>query len=133
MRYSAHLQITRQEHVVAARQVVARLARDMGMGRFTVTRFATAVSELARNQVVHAEGGMVEYGAAARSGREGIEVLFVDEGPGILDLDRAMAGGNSATGGLGLGLSGARRLVDDFDIHTEPGVGTRVRIWMYVR
>jgi len=88
----------------------------------------TAVSELARNTVVHGGGGEMRAGIAEDGARRGVWASFSDEGPGIADLDQALTAGYSTGQGLGLGFGGARRLVHDFDVRTAPGEGTTVRV-----
>lgn len=117
------------EDVIVVRHRIKLLAQEMGFSVLATTRLVTAVSELARNLVVHAKAGRVSWGQIRGSGeRTGLKVVFADQGPGFADLDRALAGGFSTTGSLGLGLSGARRLVDAFGIHSLPGHGTVVEI-----
>jgi serine/threonine-protein kinase RsbT len=89
----------------------------------------TAVSELARNTVIHGGGGEMRCGIADDDGaRVGVWAEFIDEGPGIADLDQALTEGYTSGAGLGLGFGGARRLVHDFDVQTAPGEGTTVRV-----
>ncbi len=90
------------------------------------TKLVTAASELARNTLVHGGGGRAEVQIVANGRRKGVRIVFIDEGPGIPDLDLAFTDGYPTTGGLGLGLSGARRLMDEFDLQTVPGKGTTV-------
>lgn len=99
--------------------------------RFTLTeqtKMVTAASELARNVLRYGGGGHAELEQLQRGGRDGVRVTFVDEGPGIEDLEQAMTDGFTTGGGMGLGLSGARRLADEFDIVSIPGAGTTVTI-----
>ncbi len=93
----------------------------------------TAASELARNTLVYGGGGTVTSGVVARGSRRGVAALFEDSGPGIADVEEAMTDGWTSGGGLGLGLSGARRLVDDFELESTPGRGTTVTIIKWVR
>ena len=88
----------------------------------------TAASELARNALDHGEGGHVEFYELNEGERSGLRLVFADEGPGIPDMERALRDGYSSGAGMGLGLSGARRLVNDFEIDSEPDRGTRVTI-----
>lgn len=116
------------EDVVRLRKMVRD---DMVSLRFTLTeqtKMVTAASELARNVLRHGGGGHAELEQMQRGGRDGVRVTFVDEGPGIADLDQALTDGFTTGGGMGLGLSGARRLADEFDIESTPGVGTTVTI-----
>ena len=120
------LSICSDEDVILARQKIRVLAQKMGFSLLDQTRLVTAVSELARNIVVHAKTGRVTY--AREDERQGIRVLFEDDGPGIPVLASAMKEGYSTIGSLGLGLTGSKRLVDEFSIASEPGKGTRVEI-----
>ena len=99
---------------------------DVKLSLVDQTKLVTAASELARNTLVYGGGGSVEVEPGRRTGGgTGIRIVFADEGPGIADLDLALTDGYTTGGGLGLGLSGARRLVDEFDIDTAVGQGTR--------
>lgn len=112
--------------VAVARQAARAVARGVGLRLVSVEALATAVSEIARNIVVHSRGGEVRVRAVEERGRRGVEVVARDDAPGIPDLDRAMRDGYSTSGTLGLGLSAARRHVDAFDIQSAPGAGTKV-------
>jgi serine/threonine-protein kinase RsbT len=114
--------------IVAARQQGRTLARRLGFSTTEATLVATAISELARNIILYAERGSILVKLLEENGRRGILVVACDQGPGIADLRRAMTGGYSTSGGLGLGLCGVRRLVDDFDITSEVGRGTTVTV-----
>jgi serine/threonine-protein kinase RsbT len=120
--------VSSDEDVVAARHKVKLLAQEVGFSTLDITRIVTAVSELARNIVVHARAGRVSFCKLSAAGRHGIKVVFEDKGPGIQNIGAALEGGFSTTGSLGLGLSGARRLVDSFDLKSSPGRGTLVEI-----
>ncbi len=115
------------EDVIVARQKVRLLAEGIGFSSLDETRLVTAVSELARNIVVHAAGGTVKA-STVEGGRSGVKVVFEDHGPGIPDIDRAMEEGFSTVGSLGLGLQGAKRLVDEFRIESTPGNGTTIEV-----
>ncbi|MEU6037923.1 anti-sigma regulatory factor [Actinomadura sp. NPDC047616] len=112
--------------MAAVRQAVRESAIRIGMSLVEQTKLITAASELARNTLVHGGGGRVEIVEVERHGRRGVRLTFTDEGPGIADVARALSDGYSSAGGLGMGLGGTRRLVDDFTIDTEPGRGTTV-------
>lgn len=114
--------------VVRVRQAVRGRAQALGFGLVDLTKLVTAASELARNTLQHGGGGEVTIEVVDEGARRGLRLTFVDRGPGIADVREALTDGYSTAGGLGLGLGGARRLVDDFDIETEPGRGTRVTI-----
>ena len=128
------ISIARDADVVAARQVGRELATRVGFKGSALTLIATAISEVARNIVVYAQYGEVIIETLAEEGRSGISVVARDDGPGIPDIDRAMRDGFSTGGSLGLGLPGARRLMDEFEIASKVGVGTTVtmRKWMRV-
>jgi len=120
--------IQSEQDVVLARQAVRRLAQGLGFGIVDQTKLVTAASELARNVVVYGRGGEMRWETLSDGGRVGLRLHFVDDGPGIADLKQAMTDGWTSGNGLGLGLSGARRLVNDFDIDTGAGRGTRVSV-----
>ena len=117
-----------EQDVVLARQLVRKLAQDCGMRLIDLTKLVTAVSELARNTVVYGGGGYMDWEIVERGLRSGVRLTFRDEGPGIPDIKLAMTDGWTSGGGLGLGLTGAKRLVDEFELDTAPGQGTRVTI-----
>ena len=116
------------EDVVAVRQAVRQRAVELGFNLVDQTKIVTAASELARNTLQYGGGGSVTIEAVEDLGRRGIRLTFADEGPGIPDIELAMKDGYTTAGGLGLGLSGARRLSNDFHIDSKPGTGTRVTI-----
>ncbi len=116
------------EDVLTIRQAVRQRAVELGFNLVDQTKIVTAASELARNTVQHGGGGTVTIEALEVFGRRGIRLTFADEGPGIPDVELAMKDGFTTGGGLGLGLSGARRLSNDFHIDSRPGAGTRVTI-----
>jgi len=113
---------------VRARHVVRQLALDAGLRLIDQTKLVTAVSELARNTVVHGGGGRMSAGLLEQGGRSGVWALFEDEGPGISDIDQALQQGFTTGDGLGLGLGGAKRLVHEFSARSVPGEGTAVRV-----
>jgi serine/threonine-protein kinase RsbT len=118
--------IDRDVDIVTARQLGRELATLAGFTGSDLTLIATAISEVARNIVVYAERGEIRLGLANRNGRRGLEVIASDEGPGIPDINQAMQDGFSTGRSLGLGLPGARRLMDEFEIVSEVGKGTTV-------
>jgi serine/threonine-protein kinase RsbT len=118
--------ITRDADIVAARQSARELAAQAGMRGTNLTLLATAVSEVARNIVRFTDGGEIVVEIVEQDGRRGVQVVARDSGPGIPDVDKAMADGFSTYAGLGLGLPGARRLMDEFAVVSEPGRGTTV-------
>ena len=112
--------------IVAARQEGRMLASKLGFPASELTVIATAISEVARNILEHAGRGEIQLSLCNQNGRVGICVIAFDEGPGIPDVGRALSDGFSTHKGLGLGLPGARRLMDDFEIVSEVGQGTTV-------
>ncbi len=117
-------QITGDDDVVRVRQLVRAAAVATRLSLVDQTKLVTAASELARNTLVYGGGGTAEVQPVNNGRRNGIRLVFTDQGPGIADLDLAFTDGYSTGGGLGLGLSGARRLMDEFDIWTQVGSGT---------
>ena len=112
--------------IVAARQQGRDLALRSGFTQTESTLIATAISELARNIVLYAKSGEMTLGLVNNNAHNGIIIIACDQGPGITEVQRALMGGYSTSGGLGLGLSGVRRMVDEFDVRTKPGEGTMV-------
>jgi serine/threonine-protein kinase RsbT len=108
--------------------IVQDMAQMAGLGGLKMSALSTAVSELATNVIKYAQQGLLTVQVLERSQRQGIEVIVEDRGPGIADIDLAMQDHVSTGGTLGLGLPGTRRMVDEFDIESTLGVGTRVRI-----
>ncbi len=117
-----------EDDVVVVRRAVRALAQKRGFNAFASAALTTATSELTRNVWVHARKGIAILEEVADGGRIGVRVTFEDEGPGIVDLERALAGGFSTARTMGLGLSGSRRLVDAFRIDSAVGRGTTVEI-----
>jgi serine/threonine-protein kinase RsbT len=120
------LPIEHDGDIVAARQSGRALAEAIGCSPTDATIVATAISEVVRNILTHAGSGEVVIALVERGRRDGLEVVARDSGPGIPDVDRAMEDGFSTGPGLGLGLPGARRLMDEFEITSEVSVGTTV-------
>ncbi|HEY4279328.1 MAG TPA: ATP-binding protein [Conexibacter sp.] len=118
--------ITSDEDVIAARVAGRRLAEEAGLEATDLTLLATAISEVARNITAYAGSGEIVVRQVEGRGRRGIEVVARDEGPGIDDLDAALQDGYTTGGGLGLGLPGARRLMDEFAIESVIGSGTTI-------
>jgi serine/threonine-protein kinase RsbT len=117
------------EDVVRLRSAVRERAITAGLGLVDQTKIITAASELGRNTIQYGGGGTATVAIViGRGGRRGVRLEFVDQGPGIPDIELALKDGYTTGGGLGLGLSGARRLSDEFDIQSRPGEGTRVTI-----
>jgi len=119
--------------VVTARQRARELAAGLELTSTDQTLLATAISEVARNITTYAVRGEVTVEMVENGDRRGIRVVARDEGPGIEDLERALQDGYTTGGGLGIGLPGARRLVDEFDIDTTPGARTRVSVIKWAR
>ena len=117
-----------EQDVVLARQTTRKLATECGMRLIDLTKLVTAVSELARNTMVYGGGGDMDWQILEENGRVGLRITFRDEGPGIPDIKLAMTDGWTSGSGLGLGLTGAKRLVDEFELDTAPGQGTRITI-----
>jgi serine/threonine-protein kinase RsbT len=118
--------------VVAARIQGRRLAEHLGFGSSDLVMIATAISELARNILTYATTGEITLRLVFQGGRRGIAIIASDEGPGIPDIARAMQDGYSTSAGLGMGLPGAKRLMDEFDIISHVGRGTTVTITKWV-
>jgi serine/threonine-protein kinase RsbT len=125
---SVRVVIASDADVVTARQAAREMGAALGFSSTDLTLLATAISEVARNITSYAGTGEVAVRVVRERGREGIEVVASDEGPGIADVELALQDGFTTGNGLGLGLPGARRLVDDFELDTRPGAGTRVRL-----
>jgi serine/threonine-protein kinase RsbT len=116
--------IAGDDDVVRVRQLVRTTAVEMKLTLVDQTKVVTAASELARNTLIHGGGGYAEVQRVTNGRRLGVRLMFADTGPGIPDVERAFTDGYTTAGGLGLGLSGARRLMDEFDLRTEVGQGT---------
>lgn len=119
------------EDIVMARQTARQWAVELGFSLVSQTKLVTATSELARNAVVYGGGGSVRLEIMAESRRQGLRLIFEDHGPGIPDIEQAMTDGYTTSDGLGMGLGGAKRLVNEFDITSTVGEGTRVTITMW--
>ena len=122
------LPLRTEQEVVLARQGVRRLAQELGFGIVDQTKLVTAASELGRNALIYGKGGVMRWEVVTDGRRQGLRLHFIDRGPGIPDLHLAMTDGWTSGTGMGLGLSGAKRLVNDFEIETGPEIGTRVTI-----
>jgi serine/threonine-protein kinase RsbT len=127
------LPIATDDDVVRVRQAVRALAVAAKLSLVDQTKLVTAASELARNTLIYGGGGTVTLHLAVDGRRSGVRAVFSDEGPGIPDVAQALTDGWTSGSGLGLGLSGARRLVDAFTLDTEPGKGTVVEIVKWAR
>jgi len=128
------LPIRSGDDVVRIRQQVRTVAARSGLSLVDQTKLVTAASELARNALVHGGGGTARVEVVTSgSGKNGVRIGFTDDGPGIADLDLALTDGWSSGDGLGLGLSGARRLVDEFELTSKPGHGTSIVVVKWSR
>ena len=125
---SGELSICAEQDIVVARRTVRDAATQLGFGPTDVTRLVTAASELARNVFKYAGEGVMRWNCMEIDSRIGLELQFVDRGPGIADVNLAMEEGYTTGGGLGLGLPGARRLVDELAIQSTVGQGTTVTV-----
>jgi serine/threonine-protein kinase RsbT len=119
----------KSEHdIVVGRQAVRRLAQEQGFSLVDQTKLVTAASELARNALIYGGGGDLKWETLTDGTRRGVRLVFQDSGPGIGNIEQALTDGWSSGSGLGLGLTGARRLVNEFELQSTVGVGTRVTI-----
>jgi serine/threonine-protein kinase RsbT len=128
------LPIRSGDDVVRVRQQVRNVAAEIRLSLVDQTKLVTAASELARNTLVHGGGGTAAIEVVkSANGRAGVKLYFTDEGPGIADIGLALTDGWTSGKGLGLGLSGARRLVDEFELNSKPGAGTSVVVVKWSR
>ena len=127
------LKIDCEDDVVLVRRAARELAHARGFDAFATAAVTTAASELARNVWTHAQMGVATLEEVTDGIRTGVRLVFSDKGPGIANVDRVLAGGYSTARSLGLGVSGTRRLVDEFDLQTVPGQGTTVTITKWTR
>lgn len=125
------LPLKQETDIVVIRQRVRKAAEEIRLGLVSQTKVVTAASEIARNGLIYGGGGQCVIEITQRDGRTALHLVIADNGPGIDNLDRAMTDGFTSGGGLGLGLSGAKRLVDDFAIQTVPGSGTTIELWKW--
>ena len=122
------LSLRMEQDIVLARQMVRKLTQQLGFGIVDQTKMVTAASELARNTLIYGQGGEMRWETLVDGPRKGLRLHFVDEGPGIPDVALALTDGWTSGTGMGLGLSGAKRLVNEFHIESAVGRGTRVTI-----
>ena len=127
------LRITSEADIVTARKAVRDAATDLGFSITDVTRIVTAASELTRNIYQYAGAGLMRWRDLADGSRFGLELVFEDQGPGIPDVPQAMKVGFSTGKGLGLGLPGAKRLMDQMTIESQVGKGTTVQVRKWLR
>jgi serine/threonine-protein kinase RsbT len=122
------LPLMAEADIVLARQAVRKLTQEIGFSLVDQTKMVTAASELARNTLTYGGGGKLHWELLLDGVRKGLRLTFTDSGPGIPNLELAMTDGWTSGSGLGMGLSGAKRLVNEFEIESRPGAGTRVVI-----
>ncbi|HDM36301.1 MAG TPA: anti-sigma regulatory factor [Candidatus Syntrophoarchaeum butanivorans] len=127
------IEVRRDIDVILARNVGRKMANEIGFGELDQTRITTAISELARNIVIHANRGKVVIREIQKGDRRGIEVVCTDDGPGIEDIEAALRDGYTTAGGLGIGMTGAKRLMDEFHVESVVGVGTTVIVKKWLR
>ena len=127
------VKIINEWDIVAARQLGRNFAKELGFGTVDQARITTAISELARNIYLYAGQGNVSLEKLLVNGKSGLKIIAEDSGPGIQDIRRVMEDGFTTSGGLGAGLPGAKRLMDDFDIESIPGEGTKISAIKWLR
>ena len=123
---SETLPVREASDILLVRQVVRECATALGFSVLDRTKLLTAASELARNTLIHGGGGTMRLETFVENDRRGLRLTFEDKGPGIADLEQAMTNGFTTKGGMGLGLGGSKRLVDEFEVVSRVGEGTRV-------
>ena len=129
----AEVHIEREHDIIEVRRKARVLGQQRGFDTFALAALTTAASELARNVWTHARSGIAVLEEVTDGVRTGVRLVFTDQGPGIANVDRVLAGGYSTARSLGLGVSGTRRLVDEFDLQSVPGEGTTVTITKWTR
>jgi serine/threonine-protein kinase RsbT len=122
------LPVSTEAHVVTVRQTVRKLAVEIKLSLVDQTKIVTAASELARNLLIYGGGGEVVIDVLEERARKGLQIQFIDRGPGIPDIELALRDGYTSGSGMGLGLGGARRLVNEFELVSNPGQGTHITI-----
>jgi serine/threonine-protein kinase RsbT len=125
---SGELPLKDEHDIVRGRQAVRRMTQELAFSLVDQTKMVTAASELARNALIYGGGGMLRWEMLLDGGKRGLRLTFQDQGPGIEDVGLAMSDGWSSGKGLGLGLTGARRLVNEFELDSTVGEGTRVTV-----
>lgn len=131
--FDGELPITSEADIVACRKAIRIVATEAGFGVTDVTRIVTAVSELARNIYVHAKSGWMRWNVLQQPGKIGIELVFADKGPGIVDVELAMQPGYSSAKSMGMGLPGVKRLMDEIHIESTMGEGSIVSVKKWAR
>ncbi|WP_175986482.1 anti-sigma regulatory factor [Bacillus sp. Marseille-Q1617] len=127
------VKITNEWDIVAARQLGRNVAKELGFGTVDQARITTAISELARNIYLYAGHGQICIEKLFDGGKKGVRIIALDDGPGINDLRKVMEDGYSTSGGLGAGLPGVKRLMDEFNVESAPGEGTDIRATKWLR
>ncbi|KSU58096.1 serine/threonine protein kinase [[Bacillus] enclensis] len=127
------VKITNEWDIVAARQLGRNVAKELGFGTVDQARITTAISELARNIYLYAGHGQICIEKLFDGGKKGVRIIALDDGPGINDLRKVMEDGYSTSGGLGAGLPGVKRLMDEFNVESVPGEGTDIRATKWLR
>jgi len=122
------LPLEQEQDIVMARAAVRKLTQELKFSLVDQTKMVTAASEIARNTLIHGGGGLMTWEVLADGIKNGLRLIFEDKGQGIPNMDLAMMDGWTSGSGLGMGLSGTKRLVNEFDIESQVGVGTRVTI-----
>ncbi len=133
MKDESSVEILTEWDIVAARQLGRNVAKELGFGTVDQARITTAISELARNIYLYAGKGRIEIQQITQNGLKGILIIAADDGPGIPDIRQVMEDGFTTSGGLGAGLPGVKRLMDDFKIETIVGEGTDRRATKWLR
>ncbi|PLS04862.1 anti-sigma regulatory factor [Neobacillus cucumis] len=133
MENQSSVKILSEWDIVAARQLGRNIAKELGFGTVDQARITTAISELARNIYLYAGQGEIQFEPVNEFEKRGLKVTAVDHGPGIQDIRRAMEDGFSTSGGLGAGLPGVKRLMDEFDLITSLGEGTTIQVVKWLR
>lgn len=131
-RLQVRIAIRGNPDIVAARERARHLVESIGFTSSQRILVATAISELARNMILYARNGEIVIAPRNNGSRIGVMVMALDEGPGILNVKKVMAGGYSTSGGLGIGLSGVRRMADEFEINSDAGKGTSVTVTIWL-
>ncbi|OZU89197.1 ATP-binding protein [Virgibacillus indicus] len=133
MKPQSCVNINKEWDIVGARQLGRDIAKKMGFGTVDQARIATAISELARNIYLYAEEGQICFEVIDNLPQRGMRMIAVDTGPGIKDIGQVMQDGFSTSGGLGAGLPGVKRLMDEFDLQSEASKGTRINAVKWLR
>lgn len=133
MEYESSIKILSEWDIVTARQHGRNIAKKLGFGTVDQTRITTVISELARNIYLYAGKGEIHFEAVSALEKRGLKVIARDQGPGIQDIRRAMEDGYSTSGGLGAGLPGVKRLMDEFDLTSTVGKGTSIQVVKWLR